>query len=266
VDKHCLDEFAASASTMADASGELIRRHQQKKFDIEIKDDGSPVTSVDKAAEMSIRNIIAKLHPDHGIIGEEYAANAADSEFVWVIDPIDGTLPFLAGFPVFGTLIALLHNGAPVLGVIDMPMTRERWMGGSNLPSTHNGKPARTRDCENLASALMSTSNPDFYDTGSVPALKRMQQATRLSVYGGSCMAYGQIASGRIDVGIDVQFEVFDYLALVPIIEGAGGITTDWNGDALDIKSGDRFIAAGDKRTHAEALKVLNQTGTAAYS
>jgi len=138
-------------------------------------------------------------------------------------------------------------------------MTRERWVGGSKLPSTHNGKPVRTRACESLASALMSTSNPDFYDAASVPALKRMQQATRLSVYGGSCMAYGQIASGRIDVGIDVQFDVFDYLALAPIIAGAGGITTDWNGNPLDINSGDRFIAAGDERTHAEALQVLNQ-------
>ena len=259
LDEKSLGEFATSAATMVDLSGELIRTHQQNPFDIEIKDDGSPVTSVDKAAEMSIRNIIAELHPDHGIIGEEYEPSAADSEFVWVIDPIDGTLPFLAGFPVFGTLIALLHNGTPVLGVIDMPMTRERWIGGSNLPSTHNGKPVRTRVCENLATASMSTSNPDFYDDASVPALKRMQRATRLSIYGGSCMAYGQIASGRIDVGIDVQFDVFDYLALVPIINGAGGIITDWNGDALDIKSGDRFIAAGDERTHAEALQVLSQ-------
>jgi histidinol phosphatase-like enzyme (inositol monophosphatase family) len=263
LDKTSLGEFAASAATMADLSGELIRTHQQNPFDIEIKDDGSPVTSVDKAAEISIRDTIAELHPDHGIIGEEYEPSAADSEFVWVIDPIDGTLPFLAGFPVFGTLIALLHNGKPILGVIDMPMTRERWIGGNNLPSTHNGKPVRTRACENLASAMMSTSNPDFYDDATVPALKRMQRATRLSIYGGSCMAYGQLASGRIDVGIDVQFEVFDYLALVPIINGAGGIITDWNGDALDIKSGDRFIAAGDERIHAEALQVLNQTDTA---
>jgi histidinol phosphatase-like enzyme (inositol monophosphatase family) len=259
LDENSLSEFAASISTMADASGELIRTEQLKAFDLQIKDDGSPVTSVDKAAEMSIRDIIAELHPDHGIIGEEHPPSAADSEFVWAIDPIDGTLPFLAGFPVFGTLIALLHNGVPVLGVIDMPMTRERWIGGSNLPSTHNGKPVRTRACENLAAALMSTSNPDFYDDSTVPALKRMQQVTRLSVYGGSCMAYAQIASGRIDVGIDVQFDVFDYLALVPIINGAGGIITDWNGDALDIKSGDRFIAAGDERTHAEALQVLSQ-------
>jgi len=255
-----LGNFAASASTMADASGELIRRDQQKKFDIQIKDDGSPVTSVDKAAERRIRGIIAELHPEHGIIGEEYPPSAADSEFVWAIDPIDGTLPFLAGFPVFGTLIALLHQGVPVLGVIDMPMTGERWIGGSNLPTTHNGKPVKTRACETLAAALMSTSNPDFYDAAPLPALKRMQQATQLSIYGGSCMAYGQISSGRIDVGIDVQFDVFDYLALVPIINGAGGTISDWNGNSLEMNSGDRLIAAGDARVHAEALQVLNRT------
>ena len=260
LDEKDLANFAVSASKMADISGELIRTERQNAFELHIKDDGSPVTSVDKAAEMSIRGIINELHPDHGIVGEEYEPSAADSEFVWVIDPIDGTLPFLAGFPVFGTLIALLHNGTPVLGVIDMPMTRERWIGGTSLPTTHNAKPVRTRACENLASALMSTSNPDFYDETSLPALKRMQQATRLIVYGGSCMAYGQIASGRIDVGIDVQFDIFDYLPLVPIITGAGGFITDWNADPLDMKSGDRFIAAGDERTHAEALIVLNQT------
>jgi histidinol phosphatase-like enzyme (inositol monophosphatase family) len=263
LDSNDLLNFTTSVSTMVDVSGELIRTEQQRGFDIEIKGDGSPVTSIDKAAEMSIRAIIAELHPDHGIIGEEYAPSAPDREFVWAIDPIDGTLPFLAGFPVFGTLIALLHNGTPVLGVIDMPMTRERWIGGINMPSTHNGNPVSTRACENLASALMSTSNPDFYAEASIPALKRMQQSTRLSIYGGSCMAYGQIASGRIDVGIDVQFDVFDYLALVPIINGAGGIITDWNGNPLDINSGDRFVAAGDERIHAEALQVLNQTDTA---
>jgi len=259
LDKKDLGEFAVSAAIMADASGELIRRDQQKKFDIQIKDDGSPVTSVDKAAERRIRGIIAELHPDHGIVGEEYPPSAAESEFVWAIDPIDGTLPFLAGFPVFGTLIALLHRGVPVLGVIDMPMTGERWIGGTNLPTTHNGNPVKTRACENLAAAMMSTSNPDFYDATSIPALKRMQQATGLNIYGGSCMAYGQIASGRIDVGIDVQFDIYDYLALVPVINSAGGIISDWNGESLDVNSGDRIIAAGDARVHAEALQVLNQ-------
>ncbi len=260
LDEKDLGNFAVSAAKMVDMSGELIRTEQQNVFELDIKADGSPVTSVDKAVEMSIRSIIKELHPDHGILGEEYGPSAAHSEFVWVIDPIDGTLPFLAGFPVFGTLLALLHHGVPVLGVIDMPITRERWVGGTNLPTTHNGKAVRTRSCENLASALLSTSNPDFYDENSLPALKRLQQATRLNIYGGSCMAYGQIASGRIDVGIDVQFDVHDYLPLVPIISGAGGVISDWNANALDLNSGDRLIAAGDQRTHAEALKILNQT------
>jgi histidinol phosphatase-like enzyme (inositol monophosphatase family) len=260
LDAKDLANFAASAVKMADVSGELIRTDRQNAFDIHIKDDGSPVTSVDQDAEMGIRSVINQLHPDHGIVGEEYGPDAVDSEFVWVIDPIDGTMPFLAGFPVFGTLIALLHNATPVLGIIDMPITRERWVGGTNLPTTHNGKPVRTRSCKNLASALMSTSNPDYYDENSLPALKRMQQASRLNVYGGSCMAYGQIASGRIDVGIDVQFDIYDYLPLVPIISGAGGVVTDWNANPLGMNSGDRFIAAGDQRTHAEALNVLNQT------
>lgn len=255
-----LEHFAKSMNLMADASGELIRTDLQKSFETEIKSDGSPVTSVDKAAEMSIRDIIAIEHPDHGIIGEEHEPTAPDSEFVWVIDPIDGTLPFLAGFPVFGTLIALLHKGLPVLGVINMPMTQERWIGGANLPTTHNGKPVQTRDCESLSSAMMSTSNPDFYDAASRPALERMHEATKLNVYGGSCMAYGQIASGRIDVGMDVQFDIFDYLALVPVITGAGGVITDWDGKSLNINSGDRLIAAGDKRTHNEALELLNKS------
>jgi inositol-phosphate phosphatase/L-galactose 1-phosphate phosphatase/histidinol-phosphatase len=259
LDEKDLGNFAASASKMVDLSGELIRTDQQNSFVIDIKDDGSPVTSIDKAAEMSIRSTINQLYPDHGIDGEEYGPSAADSEFVWVIDPIDGTLPFVAGLPVFGTLLALLHNGVPVLGVIDMPMTRERWIGGTCLPTTHNGKAVRTRSCKNLASAVMSTSNPDFYDETSIPILKRMQQASMLNVYGGSCMAYGQIASGRIDVGIDVQFDIHDYLPLVPVISGAGGIISDWYGNPLDMNSGDRFIAAGDQRTHAEALNVLNQ-------
>lgn len=253
-----LEQFSASVSRMADASGELIRIECQKKFNVEIKGDGSPVTSVDKAAEMSVRSIISELHPDHGIIGEEHGSSAPDSEFVWVIDPIDGTLPFLAGFPVFGTLIALLHQGQPVLGVINMPITQERWMGVTGRSTTYNGKQARTRNCTNLASAMMSTSNPDYYDKTSLPALQRMRQATKLNVYGGSCMAYGQIASGCIDVGIDVLFDVVDYLAFVPIISGAGGIITDWDAKPLDINSGDRIIAAGDIRTHAEALKVLS--------
>lgn len=249
--------FAASAELMLDASGDLIRKIGQKPFDTMLKDDGSPVTDVDQAAEDCIREIILKNHPDHGIMGEERGATNADRELVWTIDPIDGTLPFLAGFPVFGTLLSLMQNGTPILGVIDMPMTRERWIGWQGAVTTRNGEEVHTRSCSELSQALMSTSNPDFYSPEDRPYLDRMIAATKLNVYGGSCMAYAQIATGRIDIGFDVGFDIHDYLALVPVIEGAGGIVTDWQGGRLSKISGDRLVACGDKRLHEKALEIF---------
>ena len=250
--------FADSAEHMLNASGKLIREIGQKPFETEIKDDGSPVTTVDQAVEDCIRAIIVKYHPDHGITGEERRNTNADAELVWTIDPIDGTLPFLAGFPVFGTLLGLLYNGVPVLGLIDMPMTRERWIGWHNAPTTCNGKQVHTRPCAQLSQAMMSTSNPDFYGEQDRPFLERFKKATKLNVYGGSCMAYAQLAKGRIDIGFDVAFDTHDYLPLVPVIEGAGGIITDWQGNGLTKASGDRFVACGDPRLHRQALKIFS--------
>ncbi len=250
--------FADSAERMLDASGSLIREIGTKPFDTEIKGDGSPVTTVDEAVEDCIREIIAKTHPDHGILGEEREDTNGDAELAWTIDPIDGTLPFLAGFPVFGTLLGLLHNGVPVLGAIDIPLTRERWIGWDNAPTTHNGTQVRTRACAELSQAMMSTSNPDFYNEQDRPYLERMREATKLNVYGGSCMAYAQIATGRIDIGFDVAFDIHDYLPLVPVIEGAGGIVTDWQGNRLTKSSGDRLVACGDKRLHEQAIKIFS--------
>ncbi len=250
--------FADSAERMLDASGNLIRETGSKPFDTEIKDDGSPVTTVDEAVEDCIREIILQAHPDHGILGEERDDTNADAELAWTIDPIDGTLPFLAGFPVFGTLLGLLHYGVPVLGVIDNPMTRERWIGWHNAPTTYNGTPVSTRTCTELSQAMMSTSNPDFYSERDLPYLERMREATKLNVYGGSCMAYAQIATGRIDIGFDVAFDIHDYLPLIPVIEGAGGIVTDWRGDRLTKSSGDRFVACGDKHLHEQAMAIFS--------
>lgn len=252
-----LSALADSAEAMAEAAGNLIREAAQKPFATEIKGDGSPVTDVDKATEDRIREIITNKYPQHGILGEERAPVSPDAEFVWIIDPIDGTLPFLAGIPVFGTLIALMHNDTPLVGVIDMPMTRERWVGKHGMQTLRNGKPVSVRACSGLSSALMSTSNPDYYDQHTIGALTAMKDATRLTVYGGSCMSYAQIATGRVDVGMDVQFDIHDYLPLVPVIQGAGGLISDWEGRPLTRKSGDRFIAAGDRRVHEQALTLL---------
>lgn len=252
-----LSEWADAAEMMAEAAGNLIREAARKPFSTEIKGDGSPVTDVDKATEDCIRAIIGDKYPDHGILGEERAPLNPNAEFVWIIDPIDGTLPFLAGIPVFGTLIALMQGDTPLVGIIDMPMTHERWVGKHGMNTLKNGSPVMTRACPDLSAALMSTSNPDYYGDGDVDALSRMREATELTVYGGSCMSYAQIATGRIDVGMDVLFDIHDYLPLVPVIQGSGGFISDWQGRPLTRQSGDRFVAAGDRRVHEQALGLI---------
>ncbi len=257
MDQALIDELAEFAGRLADAGGPVIRRAHQGGFSTEAKADGSPVTDVDRAVEDRLRAMIAMFCPDHGIVGEERGATAADDGPVWVIDPIDGTLPFLAGIPVFGTLIALLEDGVPLIGVIDMPATEERWLGCRSRPTTRNGVTVSVRPCGGLADALMSTSNPDFYGADDGVAFARLKAAVRWTVYGGSCLAYAQLASGRTDLGIDVALDPFDYLALVPVIEGAGGVISDWRGAPLTMASGSRILAAGDARRHAEALAIL---------
>lgn len=252
-----MNELVSFAESLADASRAMLIEAARRAYTGDMKSDGSPVTAVDQAVEARLREMITDTHPGHGIVGEEHGEANPDSEFVWALDPIDGTLAFLAGIPVYGTLIALLQGGVPVMGVIDIPATAERWVGVTGLPTLCNGEPVRVRPCDDLSQAMMSTSNIDFYNADNLQALERLKAATRLTVYGGSCMAYAQIASGRIDVGIDVAFDVFDYLALAPVIEGAGGVATDWQGQPLTLASGDRLIAAGDAQAHATALLLL---------
>ncbi len=253
-----LEDYRQFAEHLADTSRTIIREMAQRPFDLEIKSDDSPVTAVDKTVEDALRLQISERFPEHGILGEERADTAPDAEFKWIIDPIDGTLPFLAGLPVFGTLIALVQGEKPVVGIIEMPMTAERWVGCERQPTTRNDNPVRSRACDNLSTALMANSNPDFCRDEDKPALARMNAATRWCAYGGSCMAYAQIASGRIDVGVEVNYNIHDYLALVPVIQGAGGVITDWNGSDLTIHSADRFVAAGDRRIHEQSLRILS--------
>ena len=253
-----IKEFLTFAEELANASRAILVEAAHGSQMGEMKSDGSPVTHIDQAVEERLRKMIVGRYPGHGVVGEEYSDANTVEDYTWVLDPIDGTLSFLGGLPVYGTLIALLRGGVPMIGVIDMPATAERWVGCTETTTLRNGAPVRTRPCQDLAQAMLSTSNIDFYDGNDRTTLERLKAATRWTVYGGSCMAYAQIASGRIDVGIDVTFDVFDYLALAPIIEGAGGVITDWQGAPLTLASGDRFIAAGDSRIHGAALQILS--------
>ena len=251
------DDLVAFAGRLADTSGVIAKRYFRSGVGIETKPDKSPVTLADREAEAAIRKLIAERYPAHGVVGEEHGADRRDAEFVWVLDPIDGTKSFITGRPTFGTLIALLQQGRPVLGVIDHPALGERWVGASGHPTVMNGKPVRTRACPELALAALSASSPHYFRDKAGPAFERVRLAARQTLYSGDCYAYGMIASGWSDVHVDAKMEIYDYLAAVPVIVGAGGAMTDWDGKALTIDSADRLVAVGDPRMLEPVLRLL---------
>jgi len=251
-------ELTRFAERLAGESRSMLLRAAGTRPKIDIKPDASFVTETDRAIETRLRDLIEQTYPDHGILGEEYGSRDLDAEFVWVIDPIDGTAPFIAGIPVYGTLIGLAYGGAPWIGVIDHPATGDRWVGVSGDFSRHNGTVIRTQRCANLDTAFLTNSNPDFFSQHEYRAFARLRQAVRYTQYGGSCFAYGVLASGRTDLAVDGGLNPFDVFAPAAVIAGAGGIVTDWSGGELDLTKSGTIIAAGDESLHAQALLVLS--------
>src|SRR5262245_34147182 len=254
-------DFSAFLDELAAVSGETILPFFRTALSIEDKGRGGgfdPVTAADRAAEMAMRTLIRRTFPDHGIIGEEYGKERADAEFVWVLDPIDGTKSFISGMPAWGTLIALLRSGEPVFGMMNQPFTRERFSGDGR--KAHYRGPAGDRDlrvraCANLAQAVLFTTSPLLMNASDRERFGRVEQEVRLSRYGGDCYAYCMVAAGHVDIVIETELKPYDVLPLIPIIAGAGGLITTWEGGAPH--AGGRIIAAGDKRVHAAAMKML---------
>ncbi len=258
----CPQAFVDLAHRLADAAGAILRRHFRTPVAVEDKPDATAVTAVDRTAEAEIRRLIAEAYPAHGVIGEEYGRDRPDAEHVWVVDPIDGTEAFVAGLPVFGTLIALAHHGRPILGVLDQPVSGERWLGAVGRATTLNDAPARTRPCPALAGALLCATTPHMFEGPDAAPFERVRRAVRIVRYGTDCYAYGLVASGTVDLVIEADMAAYDFLAHVPIIEGAGGVITDWEGRALDLAGGaTRLVAAGDPAVHAQALALLAEAG-----
>lgn len=241
------------AEALADAARAAIRPFYRARFASELKADASPVTEADRAAEAAIRAILERERPGDGIIGEEYGADRPDAERVWVLDPIDGTRSFVAGRPIFGTLIALFEGEAPVLGVIDQAIAGERWLGAKGSPTTLNGVPARTRRCETMAKALFATTAPWF-----APRFDALRAATADTLLGGDCYNYALLASGHIDLVVEAGLKLYDFAALVPVVEGAGGRMTDLTGAPLTRSSDGGVIAAGDPGLIGEVLELLS--------
>jgi len=251
------EQHLALAVALADAAGAAIRPYFRQPLAVDDKPDNSPVTAADRAAEQIMRRLIAGQFPDHGIIGEEFGREREDAEFVWVLDPIDGTKSFISGVPLFGTLIALAQQGRPVLGIIDQPILRERWIGAAGRATTFNGAAVRGRACPSLAGATVFATSPDMFPGDDAAAFARVAAAAKLVRFGADCYAYGLLAHGFIDVVIEASLKTYDFSAMLPIVEGAGGVASDWQGRPLTLASDGRVLVAGDRRTHQAALALL---------
>lgn len=247
------------AARLADAAGAAIRPYFRADFATEVKGDSSPVTEADRAAEAAMRQILDAERPDDAIIGEEYGEKPGTSGKQWVLDPIDGTTSFIAGRPIFGTLIAMLEGGFPLIGIIDQPIAKERWMGVMGRGTTLNGQPAKTRLCPKLDEAILASTSPHLFTDHDADHFMRLAKQTdsRRMIWGGDCYNYGLLASGHIDIVCESGLKLHDYAALVPIVEGAGGTMCDWSGDPLHANSDGRILAIGDTARTEDVLVAM---------
>ncbi len=250
-------ELIDFAGALADAARPVIRRHFRTPIAVDSKPDASPVTIADRDAEAAMRTLIEARYPEHGIIGEEHGTVRADAEWCWVLDPIDGTKAFITGKPIFGTLVALVRGGEPVLGIIDQPVLGERWLGVAGQATLFNGRPVRTRPCAELSLAILNATTPDMFEGRAAAAFQALGARAAMTQYGGDCYAYGLLASGFIDLVVEAGLKPYDFAALLPVITGAGGAVSDWRGQPMRLDSDGRIVAAGDPALLAEAIAVL---------
>jgi histidinol phosphatase-like enzyme (inositol monophosphatase family) len=257
-----LDAALCAAEAAADEAATVIRPYFRAPLAIERKGDESPVTAADRAAEQAMRAVLAEAFPTHGILGEEFGEDRPGASLQWVLDPIDGTKSFVTGRPTYGSLIALLEDGVPVLGVMSQPSIGERWVGLRGRKTTFFspiGGPAvaRCRPCPSLAEAQLSLTTLDVFTPETRVRWDRLAGKVAQVTWGGDCYAHGLIALGLVDLVAETTYKIWDWAALVPIIEGAGGIITDWSGRPLRPGSDGSVLAAGDAALHEAARGVL---------
>lgn len=252
-----LTELSAFAGELADMARAKAMHYFRSHVEIAIKSDATPVTRADREIESELRSLIATRYPDHGFFGEE-SGGSIDAGLGWVIDPIDGTKSFICGVPLFGSLLALLENGKPVMGVLEMPALRERWIGHSGQ-TTFNGANTRVSECASLKEARMFSTSPDMFVGRDAEAFAALSGEVGMRRFGTDCYAYGLLASGHCDLVVEADLGVYDVMALVPVIENAGGMVTDWNGGPVDANFSGRIVAASTPALHGKALGLLGR-------
>ncbi|MGC1271297.1 MAG: inositol monophosphatase family protein [Croceibacterium sp.] len=258
------DEDIALAHRLADAARLAIRPHFRTPIESERKGDATPVTIADRAAEEAMRRILTAEVPQDGVHGEEFGVTEGISGRQWVLDPVDGTTAFLAGRATFGTLVALLVDGFPVLGLIDQPILAERWLGITGRPTTLNGVPVTTRACRDLSAAALATTGPHYFSQEEGDVFMALAQKTdhKRMIMGGDCYNYALLATGFLDVVCEAGLKIHDYAALVPVVEGAGGLMCDWNGEPLHGGSAGHVLALGDPARLDDVLEAMAGAGS----
>jgi len=252
-------EYLNFANKLADVASITSMQYFRTSLDIDKKNDQSPVTIADKNTELKIRSMIEKKYPGHGILGEEFDSINSNAEFIWVIDPIDGTRSYIAGHKDFGNLISLTHNKKPIIGIINCPAHKERWVGFKNQNSTLNKKTTKSSKITNIEDAYLFMSGLYFEEPHLRNAVEKIKKKVKYYRYGGDCYMYGMVASGLIDIVIEDTLKVHDYMALINVIEGAGGKITDKFGKEISTDSQGSVVVAANEELHSKLIHLINE-------
>lgn len=255
-DSPFLQQARLFAEQLADAARPIAMAHFRQALTVEHKADHSPVTVADRAIETRLRGLIGAAFPDHGILGEEFGP-VPGARYTWVLDPIDGTKSFITGLPLFGTLVCLLDGARPILGLIDIPATSERWLGLTGSATVFNAVECRASQCQSIESASIYTTSPDAFSAQEWSRYDMLSRRAALRRYGGDCYSYGQLSSGYCDLVVEAGLQLHDFMALVPVVEGAGGRISDWRGEPLGLQSSGQVLAAANETLWRQALAAL---------
>ena len=257
-DSQLMKEYMDLANGIADQAREIARQYHRKAKKQWRKPDDTWVTEADCKIEEMAREKVSQRFPDHDFFGEEYGDTQTQKPLKWCLDPIDGTMPFVYGLPTFGVLIALTQDAVPIIGIIESPAMQERWCGAKNVPTTWQGQSCKTNALQTLADCVVFATSIDMFTDSERDAFNRVSLTAKERRFGADCYAYGLLASGWVDVVMESDMKPYDQMALVPVIEGAGGVVSDWDGNPLKLNSSFQVLASANPKLHEECLNLIH--------
>ena len=258
-DKEQVAEFLEFANSIADQARVIALNHYQRLQEIREKEDSTYVTEADIEIENTARSMVEKSYQDHGFSGEELGNHGMHNDWIWSIDPIDGTTAFVHGIPTFGILISLMYKKVPVVGIIDAPALGERWSGALHHQTTLQGEPCTTNQHQALENSIVFATSIDMFPEPELRVFNAVTKRAKRRRFGIDCYAYGLLASGKIDVVMEATMKAHDTMALVPVVISAGGVITDWNGDSITHDFKGRVLATANSKLHEDCLRIIEK-------